>query len=288
MERVLSRIRKDTRGSAGCETVAAIQPHGSGIPIFLVAPGLECVSIVRHLGLDQPVFALRVPEFENKNPQLEQIAAVLAQHIRRVRPEGPYAFAGWCAAGLLGLEIARHLEQAGESVAFAAMFDMRRVFLLGVNPVRRMWIRSCLYAGRVEFFLKRVAKMGVKPVRAALRGRAHGIRNTALRMSSQGTPDVVAESLNRYVPTRWSGRVVHIWAEERPRGRYCDPQFVWGGLSPHGFEFYEVPGDHLTMLDEPAVARVAMALEGELQRAKRSSGIPTAVAESELPGSLNS
>jgi thioesterase domain-containing protein len=270
VESILSEIFSVTQRSAGRETVVAIQPHGSGIPIFLVTPGLEGVSIVRHLGSDQPVFAMRVPEFGDTNPRLEEIAAVLAQHIRRVRPKGPYAVAGWCAAGILGLEIARHLEMDGEPVAFAALLDARRVFLGHLNPLRRTWICSWLYAKRVQFFVQRVAKLGLKPVKMAVGGRANGLREATRRMR-EGAPDLIAASMNSYVPTRWSGRVVHIWAEERPRGRYCDPQFAWDAVSPRGFAFYEVPGDHLSMLEEPAVGRIAMVLDQELRRAKMPS-----------------
>ena len=88
------------------------------------------------------------------------------------------------------------------------------------------------------------------------------------RILGNPSANLIGDGLRRYVPTAWAGRVVHIWAEERPKGRFRDPEFLWSVISPHGFQFYEVPGEHNTMLQEPHVERVATLLERELHRAK--------------------
>jgi thioesterase domain-containing protein len=265
--------------------VRSVQPKGDGIPLFLVAPGIECVNLVRYLGSGQPVFAIQIPEPSAAHPRLEDIAALLAGEIRRCRPNGPYAFAGWCAAGILGLEIARHLEKAGCPVAFAAVLDARRIFLPHASLARRAWIGSWLLAERVGFFLKCVMKMGITPIKIALGARARRIQNLARRMRKLDPPDAIVESLKSYVPTRWSGRVVHIWAEQRPRGRFRDAEFAWGAVSPQGFKFYEVPGDHVTILEEPAIGKVAMIMERELRKARLIPTIKKALSDAPRPPS---
>jgi thioesterase domain-containing protein len=234
-----------------------------------VAPGIECASFVRHLGLDQPVFGVRLPALQGSAvPSLEEVAGMVVREIRRTRPHGPYAFAGWCAAGLVGLEIARHMDRAGEEVAFAALFDARTVFLPRTNFALGLWVRLCRLQQRVAFFLWRTMKYGFQPLRVALKNRADSANRASRRVRGVEAPQLIGQSLQLHHPAPWNGRVVHIWAEERPRGRFRDPEFAWSGVSPHGFKFYEVPGDHLTMLQEPAVAKVALLLSRELRAAK--------------------
>jgi thioesterase domain-containing protein len=45
------------------------------------------------------------------------------EEIRRIQPEGPYAVAGWCAAGPLTVEVARQLTDAGEEMEAVILFD---------------------------------------------------------------------------------------------------------------------------------------------------------------------
>jgi len=223
------------------------------------------------------VFAIRVPNVI-KTLSLNDLADVLAGHVREALPSGPYAVAGWCASGVLALEVARKLDASGKRVAFAAVLDARAVFLPRMNPVARRWVRCWHYAQRIGFFLKQVAKNGVKPVRTAVDGRLDRARLVGRKMRGADPPGSLVRALKDYNPPPWGGRVVHIWAEERPRGRYRDPQFTWGAISPDGFKFYEVPGTHMTMLEEPAVGRIAMILERELRAARLASSQEDAMA----------
>ncbi len=43
--------------------------------------------------------------------------------IRRTQPHGPYAFLGYCFGGMLGFELAKLFEAAGEQIAFVAGID---------------------------------------------------------------------------------------------------------------------------------------------------------------------
>ncbi len=224
---------------------------------------MECASFVRYLGEDQPVYGIRLPA-----AKLDDACRIVADEILRVRPQGPYAFAGWCAAGVIGLEVARRLEKRSAEIAFAALFDARTVFLPPLNPYYETWVRTWMYCQKTGFFLRRVAQGGLKPIQVAWKSRADRINRAGREIRGVQAPDLIAQSIDRFRPAPWNGRVVHIWAEERPRGRFRDPAFSWRYVSPQGFKFYEVPGDHTTMLQEPAIARVAMILSRELRVAR--------------------
>ena len=275
MQSVLSRRVIGKVSLSEREPVVAIQPRGSGIPLFLVAPGVESISFTRRLGLDQPIFGIRVPPAGNdpNSRDIEDLAAQCAREILRICPSGPYAFAGWCNAGLLGLEIGRHLERMGQRVVFAALFDARTLFIPPMSRSRRVLVRCWHQVQRLGFFVSRVREQGFGPIRRAIGDRSNSLQEASGRILGNGSADQIGNGLRRYHPTAWTGRVVHIWAEKRPKGRFRDPEFLWSATSPQGFKFYEVPGDHHTMLQEPNVGRVAALLGRELRRARLTPGI---------------
>jgi thioesterase domain-containing protein len=261
------------------EVVVALQPKGAAVPLFLVSPGPEALSIVRHLGSNRPVYGIRVPNLETYPPphNLERIAEVCVRALRKARPEGPYGLTGWCAAGLLALEIAKQLEAEGALVAFVAMLDARTVFLPPMNRSKRLAVRCCHFLQRFRFFLSRVLEQGWRPVRVAVMSRlthAVDVRQRAWRDLSPSHSDALTAAVTTYRPGPWSGRMIHIWAQKRPRGWFRDPQFICAHLSPAGFAFYEIPGDHFSMLAEPHIAELSNVFAAETERCSQTSGIP--------------
>lgn len=232
--------------------IISLQLSGSGVPLFLVSPGMEARALAKRLGPDRPLFGLRIPNLEHLPPPhtLERIAAECVRTLRRSRPSGAYALGGWCSAGVIALEIARQLEEAGERVAFVALFDARGVLLPAMSPARRRLVRAVRLAGKLRF-------------RATQAGRLRWLRQAFAARNAQ-VALVNNVGLRQYRPHPWTGRVVHVWAAERPRGRFLDPMFEWGHVSPGGFTFYEVPGDHFSMLAEPNVLALARILATEL------------------------
>lgn len=256
---------------SGCtqEAVVALQPRGSAVPLFLVAPGVEALSLVRHLGPNRPLFGIRVPNLDNvPGPhRIEDLAAVCVRAVRKARPQGPYALAGWCAAGVLGLEIARQLEAEGAQVAFVAMLDARTVFLPPMSGGKRLVVRGCHFLQRVSFFLSGVLAEGPKRIRSAVMSRltqARDARQRTWRGLLPSHSDAIYTAIRCYRPAPWPGRMIHIWAAERPKGPFRDPQFTCGHLSPQGFAFYEVAGGHFSMLSEPHVEEVGRIFAAEL------------------------
>jgi acyl-CoA synthetase (AMP-forming)/AMP-acid ligase II/thioesterase domain-containing protein len=243
------------RPSAQSVEVLPIQPDGGGVPLVLVAPGMECRSLARHLGSDRPVLGIQVPSLEHvpRGQTIEQIAQACTGALRRYRPQGPYALAGWCGAGIVALEMARQLEQSGAQVAFVALFDAREI----LSPRR--------FLPRLSFLASRAARQGPQVLRKAVMTRVTHARDAAGR-ARNGLPPSHADSfdqaLRSWRPSPWSGRVLHLWAAECPSG---GQKLAWTRLSPQS-EFHDVPGDHLSMLHEPNVATVADILTSALDR----------------------
>ncbi|HEX2076941.1 MAG TPA: amino acid adenylation domain-containing protein [Longimicrobium sp.] len=106
--------------------VVPLQPHGALPPLFLVHAAdrdvAGYVSLVRHLGPDQPVFGVRDLGADLARP-VPVIAAGHVAALRAARPRGPYHLAGWSFGGYVAREMAVQLEREGETVAFLGVLD---------------------------------------------------------------------------------------------------------------------------------------------------------------------
>ncbi len=258
-----SRIDRETE-------IVPIQSAGSGVPLVIVAPGLEGRNLAKRFP-GHPVLAIRGSDVEHRTsrPSLESIASEYVDALRKFQPRGPYALCGWCSAGVVAFEMARRLESEGELVAFVALFDAREVYLPPMSGHRRFFIRSLRFAQRLGFLATRVARAGPPPIGRAVSTRFRDRLDRA-RRTRQGLPpghaDVIIAALRAWSPAPWRGRVLHLWATERPRGLFRNVEFEWGNLAPNGV-FFEVPGDHFTMLHEPNVEAVGGILRAEFDRA---------------------
>jgi len=246
--------------------VLPIQSNGSGVPLILIFPGTEYTSLVRCLGRDRDVLGIRYMGIGRLPAPhtIERIASECVARLRRHVPKGPYALGGWCASGIVALEMARQLEEDGERVAFVALFDARDIFLPPMNQFRRMLVRSWRFAQKIVLFGSEVRLLWQRAAdwNVGVRMAARRFQNLAARPSG-----ILSLALRRYQPKPWSGRALHLWAAERPKGAFRDPEFTWGHLSPAGFIFHEIPGDHFSMLREPNASTIAEILGSELSEA---------------------
>ena len=272
----MAQFISDSRWSTDrVNEVLPIQSNGSGIPLVLVFPGMECQSLVRRMGPDRRILGIRSTCIDSLPAPhtIEQIASECIVRLRRHLPQGPYALAGWCAAGVVAMEMARRLQEGGEQVAFVALFDARDVFLPPMNPARRVLVRICRFTQRITFFASRVRRGGIHLLwqRAAI--WTVQVREAARKLQGlpAGQSDVLIQALRRYQPKPWPGRMLHLWATDRPKGAFRSPEFLWRPVSPNEFVFYEVPGDHISMLREPNVDTVAKILAIELDLADVSA-----------------
>ena len=101
----------------------AMNETGTRTPLFFfhghVYGGLFfCRAIARHLGPDQPFYAVHPHGMDGSVPpgSIEKMAAERIRAIREVQPAGPYYLGGYCNGGYVAIEAARQLEAAGERV----------------------------------------------------------------------------------------------------------------------------------------------------------------------------
>jgi hypothetical protein len=207
---------------------------GQGIPLVLIAPGPAYRRLADRLDATNQVIGITPPGLEHLPlpHTVEHIAAECVRILRCRRPCGPYALAGWRADGVVALEMARLLEEAGEKIAFVAMLDASALF------------SSPTVSGAIRHALSFAAKR-----------------------SRTRHPDFMAEALSQYHPRPWFGKILHLRAKGSHRAHQIEASFEWASIAPQGVSQYDAPNE---MLSDSNVCTVATILAAELFQTKRA------------------
>ena len=118
-----------------------VQTSGTRPPLFVVhdgVGGLLCArGLAGELGPDQPIYGIRC-EGLNGQPlaarSLEQLAATYNERIQALYPRGPYVLYGASLGGVIAMEMARQLKDAGEDVPLVALGDSMAPGEISVPP----------------------------------------------------------------------------------------------------------------------------------------------------------
>ncbi len=101
-------------------TIVPLQPRGSRKPLFVIHATDGSVSyfqyLTRHLGLDQPLFAIQTPGLNDRRTPYQTIQAQAAHYleeIKKIDGDGAPLLAGYCMGGLPAFEIAQQVLRGG-------------------------------------------------------------------------------------------------------------------------------------------------------------------------------
>lgn len=255
-------------------SVVPIQPQGSRRPLFAV-PGhngdVFCyVDLARHLGVEQPLFALQAPGLEPDQTPLttiEEIAAVFVRDLVAAQPQGPYLLAGYCLGGTIAFELAQQLTTKGHQVSLLALLGSACPTALAPHYRAQSIVRNV--AGR---FLRHGSALGKrKPSQWSqyLRGRAAERR--ADRERERDDPlrlrllETTVEAFKIYQPRAATFAIHMLMPNDQPDALIEDRPLDWG-LFTTDFTVAHGPGDGdmNTMLLEPHVSLFARLLERKL------------------------
>jgi len=249
--------------------IFAIQPNGHKPPLFAVhilgGRSSYYTALSDELGDDQPVIGVTFGMLARDKPiGVEEAAQYYVDEIQKFQPEGPVHLAAVSLGAYFAWEVAWLLNEAGREIRFFALFDasgpdgrasrtgLRRL-LANIRTVRHRGYGSILAAigNRIDDLrhawiasqMKRQARSGE---RIEIRGGNDFIASNQLVISSYrpkplAVPFTIYRSNENFFDTEECIR----------RG------LGWDSVALKGYEVIDVPGGHLTMLEQPHVKTLA-------------------------------
>jgi aspartate racemase len=274
------KIDERTYTSAWSPLVELRHAGGSDTePLFCVhSLGANLVSykkLVSLLNIDQPIYVLQPHGLDGRQEPLdniEQMAAAYLQEIRAKQPGGPYYLSGICLGGVLAYEIAQQLLAAGEQVRFLLLIDTPMP-----GTLEYLHTRSTL----TEYLDRHLGEMLLLRPGAKLKYLARWLGNGAIRLASalgwrrgegsvaRATERVVKANLKAFLSYRakpYAGKLTLFICSDSPCRSYEDRRLAWSVPARGGLELHLVPGNHLSMVEEPHVRVMAQTLQRCLDR----------------------
>jgi acyl transferase domain-containing protein/non-ribosomal peptide synthetase component F/thioesterase domain-containing protein/aryl carrier-like protein len=273
------------------DDIAVRLRDGEGAPLFLLHPSggdvLCYAELSRSLEIANPVIALTDPELAGGNGPSD-IPAMVRRYldvIRAIQPEGPYRLGGWSMGGTVGHEVACALRAMGEWVDLLVMIDSnspeRIVAIEGLDAdrteeeTRLRFLRSLeaflgLDLGRVDSSDELLSLLRDKGI--PLTDESAGIRRLVFARHLDALAEHHASHLDETVPVLLTRAAV---AAPRNSGVgmgvddcFDEHELGWRPYVAGELTVVEVAAHHYSMLDDPAVGRIAGLISDAMNRGK--------------------
>jgi thioesterase domain-containing protein len=261
-------------GGSSHPSIVPIQASGTRRAIFAV-PGHNgdafCyVDLARHLGVDQPLFALQAPGLEpGQEPltRIKDIAAVFVRDVTSMQPQGPYLLGGFCVGGSIAYELAQQLTALGHEVSLLVMFGSPCPTLF--EPRNRSQAAAKNIAGR---FVRHGSALAQRaPTQWSAYLREHAAARRADRERERQDPlrlrlaNLTVEAFKAYTPQTSAFPVFMLMPNDEPDTLLDDRPLDWG-LFAKNFTIALGPadGDMNNMMIEPNVQWFAQLLGEKL------------------------
>lgn len=276
------------------------------LKLFLVHTGggtvLNYVPLVRSLAAEVPVFGIQARGLDGHGEPHRDIVEMATDYVEKLRllqPEGPYLLGGHSLGGVIVYEMARQLSEAGHQVALQAMFDSTltrpsesalsgdrahdtdtRELATAAKTIARFMgkqiaisyqeIRNLSLDSQIAHVLENLGRADALPF-----GDAHQMMRNLLDVSRAHVearrayhPGVspVAVTLFRARDAADPGDDALVSGDASLR-----QSLGWSAVSPHPVRILWVPGDHVTMMNEPHVGALAEGLRSCLSEAIRDA-----------------
>lgn len=257
-------------------------PAGTGPPkppLYCIHPDHGLVlfyqALANRLPPDQPVYGLQsvgVDYDEAPLTSLEDMAARYLRDIKKFQPDGPYYLGGFSLGGVVAAEMARQLHANGEQVGLLALFDAYAPVAYQQNLIDKPRFKRM--AGHLQLLKNSTPKdallsLGEK-AREAVQGKKADWQKAAAELAGTLAPERLAAlqavilaneaAFFRYETPCYPVRATLFRAAEVSVFEERDPALWWGDQFQGGLDIHDVPGVHLTMMNEPQVSALALAL----------------------------
>jgi acetoacetyl-CoA synthetase len=261
-----------------------MKPGEERHPVIIVhglAGSVQFFELAKHLKTPNPIYGIQakgVDGLEEPLGRVEDMAAFYLESIKEFQPHGPYLLIGYSFGGLVALEMAQRMTDAGESVGLLTLVDayyhprnlawgqyLRLIARRGrrhISELRKRSTRGAIsylvrgFEHRLDVLVRWVER------RLHISGNHEGsnLRPGGSRLSFVHTiprvKEKAYEAFGRYEPQSYRGKIKFIKGADDSYFP-ADPAAVWAKLAAE-FEFESVPGSHLDMVTEDFLSLAAV------------------------------
>jgi amino acid adenylation domain-containing protein len=273
-------VRLVQQKDAAWSPLVALQAQGSKPPLFFVhglgGTVMRFHELARHMAPDQPFWCFQAQGIDGKLPvlgQVDHMADLYLNHLRKAQPKGPYYLGGYSFGGLVALEMARRLADAGQEIRLLALVD---TYFVGQNGSSSLLSRffSLTAEQKLAYLKKRATRYR--------RGIKRRIDALSLPRPVKAVREACAVAEQKYRPSSFSVPLTLFRASEKALRGLDGSNNGWHQYAAGGLEIHEVDGDHGNILNEPNVRQLAAALRARLEQAQsqpQRNACPHAVQE---------
>ncbi|GIZ96988.1 polyketide synthase [Tsukamurella sp. TY48] len=257
-------------------------------PLFLFHPAggntTAYEALLRKLPQDLPVYGL-----ERVEGEIEERVREYLPKIKEIQPEGPYRVSGWSLGGAFAYGVARGLEDDGAKVEYIGLLDVvaPTVPLTDEPDEKKARLERWEKFARKNYDIGDEIELPMDRLVAADDEGQFRIIMELVQLSDKKVPTSMIEhqrtsfidnrALLKVNPAdygRFDGKVTLYRADRMHDGAVeLEPNFADiapdGGWAPvvEDLEIVQIGGDHLQIIDEPYIGKVASHMAGELDRA---------------------
>lgn len=262
-------------------SLVPIQPNGTRTPLFCIhADGgvMFYYEFARRMDKNQPIYGIQARGLSGEDrphASVPQMAVDYIAEMRTVQPQGPYQFCAFSLGGVVALEMARQLREAGDQVIFVGLLDAYGPGYPQILPNKNLvdykmsvhmnTLRLHDWRGKFNYLMRRV-RSRLQKVETSLLGSTL----TALRipLPQNIRYNYVARVLNdmvdSYKPQVCPGTVTLFRASIQPENIISDPLLGWKDHVAGEIKVINVTGTHNSMIKEPHLSILVKAIEAEL------------------------
>jgi len=261
------------------------------------------IPLLQKMQSPVPVIGLQARGLDDDSlpsEDLKQIATEYLEEIIRIQPKGPYFLGGHSMGGLIGYEIARQLQDRGESIERLVMLDSSASGQNGAvvpestvaqERTARSLADMASALGRfsgdenLELSFEELSVLDPDDQVDAL------VENLAMNENLPFRPDTVGlqrllrvsetlvQASRAYRPKPSSVPITLIRAKDVVKsnpvavvsGREGDESLGWSALAEDPIDIAWAPGDHITMMNESSTGELAELVGTRLNKAVNSA-----------------
>jgi amino acid adenylation domain-containing protein len=252
--------------------VLQLQKLGDGLPIFIVPQMMYFRVLAEELGSEQPVYAVQMmdEDLSEEPASMEDLARLYVGLIRKIQPTGPYRLGGWCIWGWMAYEIARVLENQGETVELLAVFDsIAPGFWEQYSRPRQALMKGTLLVHRMGWFVVRSWKVSfankdkdrLRLLRTLTVSMAFALprkfRPEGFVVEQTRIERVVNQAALSFQPPPIKANVLLFTSGVRPTGALMSRDIGWGSILKRKMGLISLAGNHNEIFHAPAARVIA-------------------------------